>query len=85
MARRGQNYLNNKDMLKEIHISKSNFCWFEDREPHHQYDVILDDVSEIHKAEEQARTNRSNRLQKAAWDLNDDKKKKQIYRSLIHS
>jgi len=29
MARR-QNYLNNKDMLKQIHISKSNYCWFED-------------------------------------------------------
>ena len=68
MARRGQNYLNNKDMLKEIHISKANFSWFENRDLHHQHDIILDDVSEIHQAEEQARTNRANRLQKAAWD-----------------
>lgn len=78
MARRGQNYLNNKDMLKEIHISKANFSWFENRDLHHQHDIILDDVSEVHQAEEQARTNRANRLQKAAWDLNEDKKKRQV-------
>ena len=45
MARRGQNYLNNRDMLKQIHISKSNFSWFEDRDRHHQYDVIIDNVA----------------------------------------
>ena len=84
MARRGQNYLNNRDMLKQIHISKSNFCWFEERTIHHQYDVIIDDVAgelnrkdEILKLEHVARQNRADRLQKEAWDLNTDKKKKQ--------
>jgi hypothetical protein len=83
MARR-QNYLNNRDMLKQIHISKSNFSWFEDRERHHQYDVIIDNVkgnlnleNEIRELEAVARQNRADRLQKEAWDLNTDKKKKQ--------
>ena len=84
MARRGQNYLNNRDMLKQIHISKSNFCWFEDREKHHQYDVIIDNTkgkidiaAEIRELEQVARQNRADRMQKEAWDLNTDKKKKQ--------
>jgi len=83
MARR-QNYLNNRDMLKQIHISKSNFSWFEDRERHHQFDVIIDNVkgnlnleNEIRELEAVARQNRADRLQKEAWDLNTDKKKKQ--------
>ena len=84
MARRGQNYLNNRDMLKQIHISKSNFSWFEDRDKHHQFDVIIDNVSgeldlagEIRNLEAIARQNRADRMQKEAWDLNTDKKKKQ--------
>jgi hypothetical protein len=35
------NYLNNKDILKEIHLSKSSFCAFENPE-YHQYDLIID-------------------------------------------
>ena len=84
MARRGQNYLNNRDMLKQIHISKSNFSWFEDRDKHHQFDVIIDNVAgeldlagEIRNLEAIARQNRADRMQKEAWDLNTDKKKKQ--------
>ena len=77
MARR-QNYLNNKDMLKQIHISKSNYCWFEDRDKHHQHDVILYSTNEIPDAVEQARQNKAKRLQKLAWDANEDKKKKQV-------
>jgi hypothetical protein len=77
MARR-QNYLNNKDMLKQIHISKSNYCWFEDRDKHHQHDMILYSTKEIPDAVEQARQNKAKRLQKLAWDANEDKKKKQV-------
>ena len=77
MARR-QNYLNNKDMLKQIHISKSNYCWFEDRDNHHQHDMILYSTKEIPDAVEQARQNKAKRLQKLAWDANEDKKKKQV-------
>jgi hypothetical protein len=40
------NYLNNKDMLLEIHRSKSSYCSFTDP-IYHQYDLILSDVSKI--------------------------------------
>ena len=77
MARRGQNYLNNKDMLRQIHVSKSNYCWFEDRDLHQQYDIILNDTKEIRESIEQAKQNRADRMQKEAWELNTDKKKRQ--------
>lgn len=35
------NYLNNKDILKEIHKSKSSYCSFIDAD-YHQYDLIID-------------------------------------------
>ncbi len=77
MARR-QNYLNNKDMLKQIHISKSNYCWFEDRDKYNQHDIILYSTDDIPEAVDQARQNKAKRLQKLAWDANEDKKKKQV-------
>ena len=77
MARRVQNYLNNKDMLKEIHTSKGNYTWYEDREAYHQYDIIVDGTSEIRDAIPQAQQNRADRMQKLAWELNEDKKKRQ--------
>ena len=40
------NYLNNKDMLLEIHRSKSSYCSFTDP-IYHQYDLILPDVTKI--------------------------------------
>lgn len=45
MARR-VNYLNNKDLLKEIHKSKVSFCSFE-IEDGDKYDWIVSDISEI--------------------------------------
>ena len=65
-------------MLKQIHISKSNYCWFEDRDKYHQHDMILYSTNEIPDAVEQARQNKAKRLQKLAWDANEDKKKKQV-------
>lgn len=35
------NYLNNKDILKEIHLSKNSYCKFSQPE-YHQYDIIID-------------------------------------------
>ena len=35
------NYLNNKDILKEIHESKSTYCYFSKPE-YHRYDCIID-------------------------------------------
>lgn len=76
--RRGPNYLNNKDMLKQIHISKSNHCWFENREEHHQYDIIVNDVKEItDKNLNIGKQNKADRIQKRSWDDNLDKKLKQ--------
>jgi hypothetical protein len=40
------NYLNNKDMLLEIHRSKSSYCSFTQPE-FHQYDLILPNVDKI--------------------------------------
>lgn len=36
------NYLNNKDILKEIHTSKTHYCSFLDPATDHRYDLIID-------------------------------------------
>tara|TARA_R110000796_G_scaffold46462_9_gene112227 strand:+ start:21065 stop:21919 length:855 start_codon:yes stop_codon:yes gene_type:complete len=63
------NYLNNKDILKEIHKSKSTYCSFIDSEDH-AYDVIIHDIetlkSDLFLAE--ARELRASRLAKEAFD-----------------
>jgi len=43
---RKTNYLNNKDILLEIHKSKNTFCSYQSDE-YHQYDIILLSVNEI--------------------------------------
>ena len=35
------NYLNNRDILKEIHLSKTSYCYFSKKE-YHRYDAIID-------------------------------------------
>ena len=40
-AKKPVNYLNNKDILKEIHASKTSYCCFS-RQEYHQYDLIID-------------------------------------------
>jgi hypothetical protein len=62
------NYLNNKDILKEIHKSKTTYCWFADPGDAN-YDMILPENHKILKKDiAQARKNRAERLQKAAYD-----------------
>ena len=52
------NYLNNRDILKEIHLSKKNYCAFRDPVLDHQYDIILPSVSKINqKSTAEARRN----------------------------
>jgi hypothetical protein len=59
---RKTNYLNNKDILKEIHRSKSTFCSFTDPE-YANYDIILDDVSKINiRTIAEAKRNKAKRL-----------------------
>jgi len=40
-----KNYLNNKDILKEIHESKTSYCYFADPS-YHKYDFIIDTPQE---------------------------------------
>ena len=40
------NYLNNRDILKEIHESKSSYCSFIDKE-YHRYDYIINKPEEL--------------------------------------
>jgi hypothetical protein len=66
MAR--NNYLNNKDILKEIHKSKNTYCYYTDSTVA-DYDMILPDVSKINKKNIlQARKDRAVRLTKLAHE-----------------
>ena len=47
MAKRKKNYLNNKDMLKEIHLSKISYCSFADKLEDSQQDYIVESTDEI--------------------------------------
>lgn len=62
------NYLNNKDILKEIHRSKTTYCSFLEPE-YADYDIIVHDLKQINKKNiKQARTNRAERLAKLAHE-----------------
>lgn len=62
------NYLNNKDILKEIHKSKNTYCKYLKPE-YADYDMILPDVGKINKKNIlQARKNRAERLAKLAHE-----------------
>lgn len=56
------NYLNNKDMLLEIHRSKTSYCSFTDPK-YHQYDIILPSVDKINvRTIAEAKRNQAKRL-----------------------
>lgn len=40
-------YVNNKELLKQIHLSKISYCWFEDRTRDHQFDLLVTNLDEI--------------------------------------
>ena len=62
------NYLNNKDILKEIHKSKTTYCSYTSPE-YADYDMILPGVSKINKKNiKEARQNRADRLAKLAHE-----------------
>ena len=66
MAR--NNYLNNKDILKEIHKSKNTYCYYATPDVA-DYDMILLDVGKINKKNIlQARKDRAVRLAKLAHE-----------------
>ena len=69
------NYLNNRDILKEIHFSKNSYCVFVDPTIDHQYDIILPTLSKINqKTIAEARRNRADRLKRETGVLVDQKK-----------
>jgi hypothetical protein len=69
------NYLNNRDILKEIHLSKKNYCAFKDPDLDHQYDIILPSVSKINqKSTAEARRNRADRIKRETGEIIDPKK-----------
>ena len=62
------NYLNNKDILKEIHRSKSKFSSFTE-ESFAQFDIILPSIDKINiRTIAEAKRNKAKRLQVEAFD-----------------
>ena len=61
------NYLNNKDILKEIHKSKMTYCYVAD-DKYANFDVILEDVKKINRNSiKVARENRASQIQSAGY------------------
>lgn len=61
------NYLNNKDILKEIHKSKMTYCYVAD-DKYAGFDVILEDVNKINRNSiKVARENRASQIQSAGY------------------
>lgn len=62
------NYLNNKDLLEEIHRSKNTFCSFTKKE-YHQYDLILPSIEKINiRTIADAKRNKAKRLSQQEFE-----------------
>ena len=69
------NYLNNRDILKEIHKSKNTYCSYRDRELDHQYDIIVPSADKINqRSVAEARRNRADRHKRETGEVIDPKK-----------
>jgi hypothetical protein len=65
---RKRNYLNNKDILKEIHKSKNTFNSYVDKE-YGQFDIILLDIDKINiRTIAEAKRNKAKRLSTADYE-----------------
>ena len=76
IIRRGRrvNYLNNKDILKEIHKSKKSYCWYEDEQTDSDYDMIVESVKKINKTRiKEAKQARADRIKKDTGEIVDPK------------
>ena len=61
-------YLTNKDLLKEIHLSKNTYCYFEKPE-YADYDLIVPDLSKINiRTIAEAKRNKASKLSKIAQE-----------------
>src|SRR6056300_1610301 len=73
-APRKVNYLNNRDILKEIHKSKSTYCSFLEKK-YAQYDIILPSVDKINqRSVAEARRNKADRIKRETGEILDPKK-----------
>ena len=62
------NYLNNKDLLEEIHKSKNTYCSFAQPE-YHRYDIILPNIEKINiRTIAEAKRNQAKRLSQQALE-----------------
>ena len=69
------NYLNNRDLLKQIHLSKNTYCKYRDPITDHQYDIILASVDKINQRTiAEARRNRADRLKRETGIVHNEKK-----------
>ena len=69
------NYLNNRDILKQIHLSKNTYCTYLDPVNDHQYDIILPTVAKINqRTVAEARRNRADRIKRETGTVIDPKK-----------
>ena len=69
------NYLNNRDLLKQIHLSKKTFCAYRDPVLDHQYDIILPSVDRINqRTVAEARRNRADRIKRETGEVVNEKK-----------
>lgn len=60
-----KNYLNNRDILKQIHLSKNTYCTYLDPVNDHQYDIILPTLEKINQRTiAEARRNRADRMKR---------------------
>ena len=70
-----KNYLNNRDILKQIHLSKNTYCSFKDPVNDHQYDIILPTVAKINqRTVAEARRNKADRIKRETGQVIDPKK-----------
>ena len=69
------NYLNNRDILKEIHRSKNTYCSYLNKETDHQFDIIVPSVDKINQRTiAEARRNRADRIKRETGEILDPKK-----------
>ena len=68
-------YLNNRDILEQIHLSKNTYCAYADPVNDHRYDMILPSVDKINQRTiAEARRNRADRIKKETGVVVDPKK-----------
>ena len=62
------NYLNNKDILKQIHKSKNSYCSFS-KDGYDKYDIIVPSLDKINiRTTAQAKRNKAAKMQKEAYE-----------------